>query len=87
MKLLINSFLFSIIILTVIFIFWHNPKLVSKTQDIENRLENALDLAGENRNELEKVLAHYQKDSLKFKAASFLIENMDNCYSELDISV
>ena len=55
---------------------------MSKTQDIENRLENALDLAGENRNELEKVLAHYQKDSLKFKAASFLIENMDNCYSE-----
>ncbi len=43
-------------------------------------LERALSLAGENRSELEKVLEHYGKnpaDSLKLKAARFLIENMD----------
>ncbi|WP_308990442.1 hypothetical protein QLS71_003030 [Mariniflexile litorale] len=41
-------------------------------------LENALELAGDNRVELEKVLDHYKapKDSLKYKAASFLIVNM-----------
>jgi hypothetical protein len=47
-------------------------------------LEIALNLAGNNRNELEKVLQHYQQhpaDSLKYKAAVFLIENMPYYYS------
>ena len=42
-------------------------------------LETALQQAGENRVELEKVLSHYKTDpadSLKYKAACFLIENM-----------
>ena len=42
-------------------------------------LEQALRLAGDNRPELEKVLAHYRQnpgDSLKYRAAVFLIENM-----------
>lgn len=42
-------------------------------------LEKALSAAGENRSQLEKVLYHYkqdEKDSLKLKAAIFLIENM-----------
>jgi hypothetical protein len=42
-------------------------------------LENALKLAGDNRAELETVLNHYKHDpadSLKYKAACFLIENM-----------
>jgi hypothetical protein len=42
-------------------------------------IEAVLNLAGDNRPELEKVLAHYKKnpaDSLKYKAACFLIENM-----------
>ncbi len=42
-------------------------------------LNSALELAGENRSELEKVLSRYGKspgDSLKYKAACFLIENM-----------
>ena len=42
-------------------------------------LEVALQSAENNRKELEKVLCHYQKnpaDSLKYKAACFLIENM-----------
>ncbi len=44
-----------------------------------NRLEEALRLAGNNRTELEKVLEHYshnKADSLKLRAARFLIENM-----------
>ncbi|MDR0538385.1 MAG: discoidin domain-containing protein [Tannerellaceae bacterium] len=44
-----------------------------------SQLEQALTLAGDNRPELEKVLSHYSvnpEDSLKYKAAVFLIENM-----------
>jgi hypothetical protein len=44
-------------------------------------LEQALQQAGENRSELEKVLAHYQNDELKYQAAVFLIENMPGHYS------
>ena len=40
------------------------------------QLNEALKFAGENRSELEKVLKHYENDSLKLKAAKFLIENM-----------
>lgn len=43
------------------------------------KLDAALELAGENRAELEKVLTLYSsesKDSLKLKAAEYLIENM-----------
>lgn len=45
-----------------------------------SKLEKSLELSGENRTELEKVLTHYsknEKDSLKYKAAIFLIENME----------
>ncbi len=47
-------------------------------------LEQALQMAGDNRAELEKVLAHYSHapaDSLKLRAAVFLIENMPGHYS------
>ena len=47
-------------------------------------LDEALVLAEENRPELEKVLRHYSsrpQDSLKLKAATFLIENMPGHYS------
>lgn len=44
-------------------------------------LEQALRQAGENRNELEKVLEHYKDDTLKYRAAQFLIENMPGHYS------
>lgn len=39
-------------------------------------VDYVLQQAGSNRTELEKVLAHYQNDSLKYQAACFLIENM-----------
>lgn len=42
----------------------------------ETRLDSALELAGGNREELEKVLRHYEGDTLKYRAACFLIENM-----------
>ncbi len=41
-----------------------------------NYLEHVLKAAGTNRPELEKVLAHYKGDNLKYKAAVFIIENM-----------
>ena len=40
------------------------------------QLHRALVAAGENRLELEKVLSHYKNDSLKLKAAEYLISNM-----------
>lgn len=51
-----------------------------------SRLETALEFAGNNRQELEKVLQHYMedKDSLKLKSAIFLIENMPNYFSYED---
>lgn len=44
-------------------------------------LEESLQFAGENRAELEKVLKHYAKNKMKYKAACFLIENMPHYYS------
>jgi hypothetical protein len=52
--------------------------LISCSPDHQD-VENALTFAKENRKELEQVLAHYKKDpadSLKYKAAIFLIRNM-----------
>jgi hypothetical protein len=52
---------------------------VACSHNTQNKLENALRASERNRLELEKVLAHYKQhaaDSLKYKAACFLIENM-----------
>ena len=45
------------------------------------RLEQALRFAGENRGELEKVLDFYKHDDEKYAAARFLIENMPHYYA------
>lgn len=45
------------------------------------KLEIALQKSGVNRRELEGVLLHYKNDSLKYKAACFLIENMIGHFS------
>lgn len=53
--------------------------IISSCSHYPKEIENSLKLAGKNRIELEKVLEHYAKnpeDSLKYKAAVFLIENM-----------
>ena len=44
----------------------------------EQKVDLALKFAGDNRQELEKVLDHFKNDPdpLKYKAAKFLIENM-----------
>lgn len=42
----------------------------------DRHVEYALNQAGKNRGELEKVLLHYAGDSLKLEAAKFLIRNM-----------
>lgn len=45
----------------------------------KSKLETALEFAGDNRVELEKVLSHYgrnEEDHLKLRAARYLIENM-----------
>lgn len=47
-----------------------------------NSLDEALRISGTNRKELELVLEHYKNDSLKLKAAIFLIENMVYHYSQ-----
>lgn len=47
-------------------------------------VESALALAKDNRSELEKVLKHYEGDTLKMKAAEFLIANMPGHYSYAD---
>lgn len=46
-----------------------------------NRLEWALAFAGDNRQELEKVLVHYKDSGQKYEAACFLIENMPYYFS------
>ena len=46
----------------------------------ERQLAYALDFAGENRKELEKVLDYYAKDPLRLEAARFLIRNMPRYY-------
>ena len=47
----------------------------------DRRLKEALDFAGDNRVELEKVLDHYSNDSEKLEAARFLIRNMPHWYT------
>ena len=54
-------------------------------QRYDSQLEEALILAKENRGELEKALAFYEKDSLKLEAAKFLIKNMLGHYSYREV--
>ena len=57
--------------------------LVSLTMGCRDnrRLDAALEFAGENRTELERVLEHYRDSGLKYEAARFLIENMPGWYA------
>jgi hypothetical protein len=55
-----------------------------------DRQEQALTSAGKNRAELKKTLAHYstdRSDSLKYRAACFLIENLPGNYTLDTLSV
>ena len=68
-----RSFLYLFIILSLL-------QACSPTKD---RLEEALERSGENRAELEKVLAHFSNegDSIHLKSAQYLIANMPGHYS------
>ncbi len=48
---------------------------------VDSKLEFALNAAGDNRIELEKVLEYYKNDSLKLAAANYLISNMPYHYT------
>lgn len=66
-----NKFLYQIILLLIF----------TSCKNHSDSLSKALNEAGENRCEIEKVLDFYKRktsDSLKYKAAVFLIENMPN---------
>lgn len=74
---------YSILRIYVKMIFWDlcvSCALCSCSDNGERRMEKALEMAGTNRAELEKVMEHYRGDSLKLRAARFLIENMAGCY-------
>lgn len=72
----------SLLALTVLFLLLQITFYSCNSVSVpENRLEEALTFAGENRKELEKVLSHYRADSLKLKATIFLIENMPHYYT------
>ena len=71
--------LLQIIIIANIFIFF-SCNNVSKIE-IPEEINTFLDIIGDSRVELEKVINHYHEDSLKLNATFFLIENMgDNGY-------
>jgi hypothetical protein len=58
--------------------------LIGCSRGYSPEIEDVLRQAGDNRSELEKVLKHYRKnpvDSLKLRAAEFLIANMPDKYS------
>lgn len=54
--------------------------LLSGACHTDSRLEYALEFAGANRPELEKVMDHYKDNPEKLAAARFLIENMPRWY-------
>lgn len=67
----------AVFLIVILFGWWGTNKMM--VENTASSLEAALLAAGENRTELEKVLNCYlkhPKDSLKYKAACFLIENM-----------
>lgn len=59
---------------------------ISCSSSGNEKLTRALEFAGDNRKELFKVIAHYKDDAdtLKYKAALYLIENMPYHYSYLN---
>ena len=50
--------------------------LTACDNDRDILLEEALEKAGNNRTELEQVLAHYAGDSIKLEASKYLIRNL-----------
>lgn len=76
-KLHYRNFSLKLFVFLVFYLFF----LISCTP-YPKEIEQVLQLAGDNRPELEKVLEHYRNDRLKYRAACFLIANMPGKYSE-----
>ena len=55
--------------------------LFSCSDRMQEKIDLALNLAKDNKSELEKVLLYYKEQPLKLKAAQFLIVNMPYHYS------
>lgn len=83
-KVTYKSFIISMIIKGLLYIIF---SVILSSCIANSDLDSALDLAGGNRAEIEKVLKHYRYDSLKLEAAKFLITNMPIYYSYIDESV
>ncbi len=69
------------IFIVIVFVLLPSIASCDKTS---KKLESALQLAGDNQSELRKVIDYYsedESDSLKLRAAIFLIENMPGHYS------
>ena len=69
---------FVFIVLSIL-LGWQVVNRIVLGEELMTSLEVSLQSAGSSRKELEKVLCRYQvhpSDSLKYKAACFLIENM-----------
>jgi hypothetical protein len=77
---------FAVLIAGLTYFIWHNYRWNNPPWSPE--INAVLFMAGDNRSELEKVLKHYSKnpvDSLKLRAAEFLIVNMPGkCSLEYD---
>ena len=58
--------------------------LLASCHGANRKIEEAFNLAGDNRAELERVIEYYADDPLKLSAAEFLISNMPGHYSYLD---
>ncbi len=80
---ILNKLVLPFLLATVIsFIVWrHFVKNNAYPAPAGRTVEYTLKLAGDNRQELEKVLEHFKNDSLKLEAARFLIANMADHYA------
>ncbi|WP_294629077.1 hypothetical protein [uncultured Bacteroides sp.] len=79
-----------IVLILLLYLGWQITDRVLFGGDKDTSLEFVLSAAGNNRAELERVLSHYQTspaDSLKYKAARFLIENMLGNYGSTSQSL
>jgi len=77
----LNKLISSSVLLSITCTFWIGFTACKNKEMPFDPLERNLVLAGKNRAELEKVMAHYQKiprDSLKLKSAIFLISNIED---------
>ncbi|WP_287211379.1 discoidin domain-containing protein [Muribaculum sp.] len=72
---------------SVVIVVWGLLFCMCGSSEQDRELARALYMAGDNRAELEHVLAHFKGDSLKLEAAKFLICNMPGHYSYADTAI